>query len=313
MTSQPFTPTIPPPAGSRGRTPDRARVAGRSAHARRGLPARPPSRARASCWSRSSAASRSGATRSWRPAASRSSSTRRAASSHSAARSRATATPTSRACRRSAAAWSAASPTTPPRSFEPTVPLPPAREGDDEALGRFLFAPVVVAFDHVRQTLQVVAQPGYGRAADELCADLLGPLPGGVEPVPALSGAGPELPRAHAGRLRGDGARRAGAHRARRRLPDGALAADRAPDGREPVLPLPRAARRQPVALHGVLRSRRPPDRLRLARDPRLALARRRRHAQADRRHAHGAMPTVPRTTRSRTSSRATRRSAPST
>ena len=79
-------------------------------------------------------------------------------------------------------------------SFEPSVPLPPAREGDDDALGRFLFAPVVVAFDHVRQTLQVVAQPGYGRAADELCADLLGPLPEGVGPVPALSGAGQSYP-----------------------------------------------------------------------------------------------------------------------
>ena len=78
--------------------------------------------------------------------------------------------------------------------FEPTVPLPPAREGDEELLGRFLFAPVVVAFDHVRQTLQVVAQPGYDRAADELCADLLGPLPAGVGPVPALSGAGQSYP-----------------------------------------------------------------------------------------------------------------------
>jgi anthranilate synthase component 1 len=79
-------------------------------------------------------------------------------------------------------------------SFEPSVPLPPAREGDDGALGRFLFAPVVIAFDHVRQTLQVVAQPGYGRLADDLCADLMGPLPAGVEPVPALSGAGRNYP-----------------------------------------------------------------------------------------------------------------------
>jgi anthranilate/para-aminobenzoate synthase component I len=118
--------------------------------------------------------------------------------------------------------------------FEPTVPLPRAREGDEELLGRFLFAPVVVAFDHVRQTLQVVAQPGYDRAADELCADLLG----------------------HTGRLRGDGAGRAGAHRARRRVPDGALAVDRAPDRRQRVLALSRAARSQPVALHGVLRPR---------------------------------------------------------
>jgi anthranilate synthase component 1 len=79
-------------------------------------------------------------------------------------------------------------------AFEPSVPLPPARDGDDEALGRFLFAPVVVAFDHVRQTLQVVAQQGYGAVADELCADLMGPLPAGVEPVPALSGAGQSYP-----------------------------------------------------------------------------------------------------------------------
>ncbi len=79
-------------------------------------------------------------------------------------------------------------------TFEPSVPLPPARDGDDAALGRFLIAPVAVAFDHVRQTLQVVAQPGYDRAADELCADLLGPLPPGVEPVPALSGAGQSYP-----------------------------------------------------------------------------------------------------------------------
>ncbi len=79
-------------------------------------------------------------------------------------------------------------------TFEPSVPLPPARDGDDEAIGRFLFAPVVVAFDHVRQTLQVVAQPGYGGIADELCADLMGPLPAGVEPVPALTGAGQSYP-----------------------------------------------------------------------------------------------------------------------
>ena len=78
-------------------------------------------------------------------------------------------------------------------AFEPSVPLPPAREGDDEALGRFLFAPVVVAFDHVRQTLQVVAQPGYGQAADELCADLLGPLPAGRR-----AGAGPDAAPARA-------------------------------------------------------------------------------------------------------------------
>ena len=234
MTNQPFTPTDPRrPPPQPARAADRARAAGRPAHARGGVPARAPPRARASCWSRSSAASRSGATRSWPPAASRSSSTPRAASSRCAARSRATATPTSTGLPPfcggvvGCLAYDAAC------AFEPSVPLPPAREGDDEALGRFLFAPVVVAFDHVRQTLQVVAQPGYDRAADELCADLLGPAA-----RRRRAGAGPErrrseLPRAHASRLRGDGARRAGAHRARRRVPDGALAADRAPDGRE--------------------------------------------------------------------------------
>ena len=298
-----------PPA----RAADRARAAGRPAHAGGGVPARAPPRPGASCWSRSSAASRSGATRSWPRAASRWSSTRRAASSRCAARSRATATPTSTDCRRSAAAsigylaYDAAC------AFEPTVPLPPAREGDDDALGRFLFAPVVVAFDHVRQTLQVVAQPGYDRAADELCADLLGPLPAGVGPVPALSGAGQSYPERTPADYEAMVRRRAGAHRARRRVPDGALAADRPPDRRQRVLPLPRAARRQPVALHGVLRPRRPPDRVGLARDARLALARRASRRSSRSPARAGATPTAPPTTRSRASSRRTRRSAPST
>jgi anthranilate synthase component I len=76
------------------------------------------------------------------------------------------------------------------RRFEPTVPLPPARDGDPAAPARFLVADVVVAFDHVRRTVQVIAQPGHDRDADSVAADLLGPLPSGVGPVPALAGAG---------------------------------------------------------------------------------------------------------------------------
>ena len=45
MTSQPFTPTVPPPAGTPARAADRARAPRRPAHARGGVPPRPPSRA----------------------------------------------------------------------------------------------------------------------------------------------------------------------------------------------------------------------------------------------------------------------------
>jgi anthranilate synthase component 1 len=80
------------------------------------------------------------------------------------------------------------------RRFEPSVPLPERREGDPAAPARFLIADVVVVFDHVRRTVQVIAQPGHDREADSVAADLLGPLPGGVGPVSPLTGAG----RSHA-------------------------------------------------------------------------------------------------------------------
>jgi anthranilate synthase component 1 len=76
------------------------------------------------------------------------------------------------------------------RRFEPTVPLPAMRDGDPAAPARFLVANVVVAFDHVRRTVSVIAQPGHEREGDEVAADLLSGLPGGVGPVAALSGAG---------------------------------------------------------------------------------------------------------------------------
>jgi anthranilate synthase component 1 len=76
------------------------------------------------------------------------------------------------------------------RRFEPTVPLPERSEGDPAAPARFLLAPTVVAFDHARRTLRVIAMPGHEREGDEIASQLLGPLPAGAEPVAALSGAG---------------------------------------------------------------------------------------------------------------------------
>ena len=190
-------------------------------------------------------------------------------------------------------------------TFEPSVPLPPAREGDDAA-ARAL--PLRAGRGRVRPRPPDPAgrraarlRPGRRRA---LRRPARARFPPGVEPVPALSGAGQSYPERTPADYEAM-VRAAQVHIERgdvfQMVPSQLIVA---PDRRQRVLPVPRAARRQPVALHGVLRPRRPPDRVRLARDPRLALARRRRHAQADRRHAHGATPTAPPTTRSRTSSR---------
>jgi anthranilate synthase component 1 len=75
------------------------------------------------------------------------------------------------------------------RRFEPTVSLPDRQDGDVAAPARFLVADIVVVFDHVRRTVEVIAQPGRDRDADEIAAELMGPLPEGVGPVPALTGA----------------------------------------------------------------------------------------------------------------------------
>jgi anthranilate synthase component I len=74
--------------------------------------------------------------------------------------------------------------------FEPTVPLPAAREDDVSGPSRFLLVPVVVAFDHVRQRVQVVAQPGHEALADEMAARLTGPVDAAALPVAALSAPG---------------------------------------------------------------------------------------------------------------------------
>jgi anthranilate synthase component 1 len=74
--------------------------------------------------------------------------------------------------------------------FEPTVPLPAAQAGDLAHPASFLITPVVVAFDHVRATVQVIAQPGHEALADDIAGRLLGPLPEGAEPVPPLVAGG---------------------------------------------------------------------------------------------------------------------------
>ena len=71
-------------------------------------------------------------------------------------------------------------------TFEPTVPLPEREDGDLEQPASFLIAPVVVAFDHVRATIQVIAQPGEDALADTIIERLMGPMPDGVQPVPPL-------------------------------------------------------------------------------------------------------------------------------
>jgi anthranilate synthase component 1 len=73
-------------------------------------------------------------------------------------------------------------------AFEPTVPLPAASEDDVAEPSRFLLVPVVVAFDHVRQRLQVIAQPGHEALADEIVARLQGPLPESAAAVAPLTG-----------------------------------------------------------------------------------------------------------------------------
>jgi anthranilate synthase component 1 len=75
-------------------------------------------------------------------------------------------------------------------AFEPTVTLPAAGEDDIAEPSRFLLVPVVVAFDHVRQRLAVIAQPGHEELADTIADRLTGPLPVTAMPAPALKGTG---------------------------------------------------------------------------------------------------------------------------
>jgi len=74
--------------------------------------------------------------------------------------------------------------------FEPTVPLPDPRPDDVPGPSRFLLVPVVVAFDHVRQRVQVIAQPGHEAIADEITERLTGPTPAAAFAVPPLAESG---------------------------------------------------------------------------------------------------------------------------
>ncbi len=72
--------------------------------------------------------------------------------------------------------------------FEPTVAPPPADPDDVHAPTRFLLAPVVVAFDHVRASVLVIALPGHEAEADEIARLLLEPAPAGAgAPVAPLA------------------------------------------------------------------------------------------------------------------------------
>jgi anthranilate synthase component 1 len=74
--------------------------------------------------------------------------------------------------------------------FEPTVALPAERPDDVPDPSRFLLVPVVVAFDHVRQRVRVIAQPGSEAIADEITERLSGPVPAAAQPVPPLAESG---------------------------------------------------------------------------------------------------------------------------
>ena len=199
--------------------------------------------------------------------------------------------------------------------FEPTVPLPDPRPDDVPGPSRFLLVPVVVAFDHVRQRVQVIAQPGHEAIADEITERLTGPTAGRrVRRAAAVGG----RRASRGGDARASTSRwsraRQGAHHRRRRVPDRAVAAP------------PAADRPHAGAVYRALRAVNPSPymffletdgrarRRRLARDARLADRRRHRRPcgrspAPGRRGDDGAG----RTTRWPPSCGATRRSAPST
>ncbi len=197
--------------------------------------------------------------------------------------------------------------------FEPTVPLPDPRPDDVPGPSRFLLVPVVVAFDHVRQRVQVIAQPGHEAIADEITERLTGPTPAAAFAVPPLAESGAlhaevtreqyldMVVRAKEHITAGDAFQVVPSQRHLRQT------------ARTPAAHLSRAARRQPVAVHVLPRDRRPGGRRRLARDARLADGRRHRGAAAHRRHPAARRRRPRPTTPSPPSWPPTRRSAPST
>ena len=197
--------------------------------------------------------------------------------------------------------------------FEPTVPLPDPRPDDVAGPSRFLLVPVVVAFDHVRQRVQVIAQPGHEAIADEITERLTGPTPATAFAVPPL---------AESGALHAEVTREQYLDMVVR-AKDYITAGDAFQ-----VVPSQRHLRqtaRTPAAIYRALRAVNPSPymffletdglrgRRRLARDARLADGRRHRRAAPHRRHSPARRRRGGRRRASRPSWPATRRSAPST
>ena len=150
----------------------------------------------------------------------------------------------------------------------------------------FMFTSTVVAFDHARRVMQVIApvrpgdEPGadYDTAVARIDA-VLERLRAGCATAPLGEvGVRAEVPADGSTRRTTTswrGAHGEGAHRGGRRLPDRAVAALLGPVRRRRARPVPGAARRQPESVH-VLRAHARGDARRL--QPRAARARRGRH-----------------------------------
>ena len=167
------------------------------------------------------------------------------------------------------AAWSATSPTTgSPRSSRCRCRR--ATRRCRPAAVRFLLAPTSVAFDHVRRTMTVTGpraevRAGHGRARRS---------PPRRPPAEPCRGRrrGSRDDAAPTNRGRRAGARSTSPPATRSRSCP--RSASRRPTAATPFAHLPRAARRQPVAVHVPARPRRPPDRIGASPETHVSLSR---------------------------------------
>ena len=134
-------------------------------------------------------------------------------------------------------------------------------DGADEA--GFMLFDTVLAFDHVKHRILIIANARItptrtwsrstsspARRSSSSSASSTRPVAAATTPTTAP----PDVRTSRAERFEDRRARGQGAHRRRRHLPGGAVAALRGRGRRRPVHGLPRAAPRQPVALHVFLR-----------------------------------------------------------
>ena len=159
-----------------------------------------------------------------------------------------------------------------------------ARVDDDCPEAHYIAPRSLLVFDHLtRRAALLHAGPESERQAlrREIIRALRGGLPG---PAWAASFSAPEASLSEA-RVPAGRRAHAGIHRCRRRLPAGAVGALLGPLRPRSVRDLPRAAPAQSVAVHVLLRPRRPRGRGLLARGAGEA-ERHARHHAADRRHA---------------------------